>query len=80
MLRKRCYTQRNLKKTKAIPFTRFFNDIQNKYTANIQDAYSDNNYNYITSNGLPSYEINPYTRQFEFKVREENRIFFFFAF
>lgn len=71
ILGKEVLFRRNLKKTKAIPFTRFFNDIQNKYTANIQDAYSDNNYNYITSNGLPSYEINPYTRQFEFIVGGE---------
>lgn len=28
-------------------------------TANIQDSYTDNNYNYLTSNGLPSYQINP---------------------
>jgi hypothetical protein len=64
--------RRNLVKTKAIPFTKLFNNINNKYTANIQDAYSDDNYNYITSNGLPDYEVNPYIKEFEFTASDEN--------
>jgi hypothetical protein len=58
--------RRNLKKTKCIPFTKLYNNIQNKYTANIQDSYEDSNYYYLTSNGLPDYEVNPYIKEFSF--------------
>ena len=64
--------RRRLKKTKAVPFTRLFNQINNKYTANIQDSYTDDNFNYIASNGLPSYEVSPYIKQFEFSASELN--------
>lgn len=64
--------RRNLVKTKAIPFTKLFNNINNKYTANIQDAYSDNEYNYLTTNGLPDYEVNPYIKEFTFTASDSN--------
>ncbi len=56
--------RRNLKKTKATPFTKYYNSIQDKFIANIQDSYSDFDHLYLTSNGLPDYEINPYIREF----------------
>ena len=37
-------------------------------TANIQDSYVDSNYYYLTSNGLPNYEINPLTFDKVFEV------------
>ena len=64
--------RRKLKKTKAVSFTKLYNNIQNKYTANIQDAYADSNYNYVTSNGLPDYEVNPYVKEFTFSASELN--------
>lgn len=64
--------RRNLVKTKAIPFTKLFNQINDKYTANVQDAYSDKNYNYLTSNGLPDYEVSPYIKEFTFTASDEN--------
>ena len=60
--------RRNLKKTKATAFTKLYNNIQNKYTANIQDSYEDSNYYYLTSNGLPDYEVNPYIKEFSFII------------
>jgi hypothetical protein len=63
--------RRNLKKTRATPFTRLFNQINNKFTANVQDSYSDEHYYYLTSNGLPDYEVNPYTREFSFSVNDK---------
>ena len=72
ILGKEVLFKRKLKKTKAVPFTKLFNNIQDRYTANIQDAYSDNNYNYITSNGLPDYEVNPYVKEFSFSASELN--------
>jgi hypothetical protein len=43
-------------------------EIADKFTANIQNSYTDENYNYITSNGFPSYNINPYKRESNFYV------------
>jgi hypothetical protein len=64
ILGKEVLFRRNLKKTKATPFTKYYNNIQDKFIANIQDSYSDFDNYYITSNGLPDYEINPYIREF----------------
>lgn len=46
-----------------------YSEINNKYTANIQNAYADENYNYVTSNGLPNFNTNPYKRETNFSVR-----------
>lgn len=43
-----------------------YQEINNTYTANVQNAYSDENYNYITSNGLSNFILNPYNREFDF--------------
>ncbi len=72
ILNKDVLFRRKLKKTKAIPFTKLFDNINNKYTANIQDAYADDNYNYLTSNGLPDYEVNPYIKEFTFEANIDN--------
>ena len=72
ILNKDILFRRKLAKTKAIPFTKLYDRINNKYTANIQDAYSDDNYNYITSNGLPDYEVNPYIKEFTFTTSLSN--------
>lgn len=72
ILGKEVLFRRKLKKTKAVPFTKLYNNIQDRYTANIQDAYSDDDYNYITSNGLPDYEVNPYIKEFSFSASELN--------
>lgn len=72
ILGKEVLFRRKLKKTKAIPFTKLYNNIQNKYSANIQDAYADANFNYLTSNGLPDYEVNPYIKEFTFSASELN--------
>lgn len=37
-------------------------------TANIQDSYVDDDFNYITSNGLPDYEIDPIDPKLNFAV------------
>lgn len=63
--------RRNVKRTKATPFTPLFNNINNKFVANIQDSYEDNDNYYLTSNGLPEYEINPYIRQYTFSVNDK---------
>ncbi len=68
ILGKKVLFRRNLKKTKATPFSKLYNNIQDKFTSNIQDCYVDDNYYYVTSNGLPDYEINPYIREFSFTV------------
>ena len=47
-------------------------EIDNKFTANIQNSYTDSEYNYITSNGFPNYNINPYKRQFSFKLNQND--------
>ena len=64
--------RRKLKKTKAVPFTPLYNEINNVYTANVQDSYADDSNNYLTSNGLPDYEVNPYIREFKFSASETN--------
>ena len=46
-----------------------YSSINNKYTANIQNAYADENYNYITSNGLANFNTNPYKRESNFSTR-----------
>ena len=50
------------RKIKKSPFKGF------DLTANIQDSYVDNDFNYITSNGLPDYEINPIDFKLNFAV------------
>ena len=72
LLGKEIIFKRRLKKTKATPFTKLFNNINNRYTANIQDAYADSNYNYIASNGLPDYEVNPYVKDFTLNANIDN--------
>jgi hypothetical protein len=72
ILGKEILFRRKLKKTKAVPFTKLFNQINNKYTSNIQDAYADLSFNYLTSNGLPDYEVSPYIKEFEFSASELN--------
>jgi len=72
ILGKEILFRRKLKKSKAISFTKLFNQINDKYTANIQDAYADDNYNYITSNGLPDYEVSPYIKEFTFDANSNN--------
>jgi len=50
------------RKIKKSPFKEF------GLTANIQDSYVDNDFNYITSNGLPDYEIDPIDPKLNFAV------------
>jgi hypothetical protein len=47
-------------------------EINNKFTANIQNSFTDESYNYITSNGFPNYNINPYKRQFSFTLNQSD--------
>jgi hypothetical protein len=47
-------------------------EINNKFTANIQNSYTDENYNYITSNGFPNYSTNPYKREFSFTLNQSD--------
>jgi len=47
-------------------------EINNKFTANIQNSFTDENYNYITSNGFPNYNINPYKRQSSFTLDQSD--------
>ena len=72
LLGKEILFRRKLKKTKAAPFTKLFNQINSKYVANVQDAYADENYNYIASNGLPDYEVNPYIKEFTLSANIDN--------
>lgn len=72
ILDKEVIFRRQLKKTKATPFSKLYNEINEKYTANIQDAFTDENYNYITSNGLPDYEVNPYIKEFTLNANTNN--------
>lgn len=41
-------------------------EITNKFSVNIQGSYEDDENYYVTSNGFPTGNINPYNRQFEF--------------
>jgi len=66
ILGKEVFFRRTLKKT--LSPANVIESISNKFIANIQDSFVDQNYNYLTSNGLPDYEINPYKRQFTFSV------------
>jgi hypothetical protein len=50
------------RKIKKSPFKGF------NLTANIQDSYVDDDFNYITSNGLPDYEVNPIDFKLNFAV------------
>jgi hypothetical protein len=50
------------RKIKKSPFKEF------GLTANIQDSYVDNDFNYITSNGLPDYQISPIDPKLNFAV------------
>jgi len=43
-------------------------EIDNKFTANVQNSFVDENYNYITSNGFPNYNTTPYKRQVSFSL------------
>jgi len=47
-------------------------EVNNKFTANIQNSFVDETYNYITSNGFPNYNITPYKRQFSFTVNQSD--------
>jgi hypothetical protein len=47
-------------------------EINNKYTANVQNIYSDEYYNYITSNGISNFNANPYKREVNFDTRTLN--------
>lgn len=47
-------------------------EINNKFTSNIQNSFTDENYNYVTSNGFPNYNITPYTRKFSFTVNQSD--------
>jgi hypothetical protein len=47
-----------------------YQEINNKFSANIQNSYTDENFNYITSNGFPNYSINPYKKEFSFKLNQ----------
>jgi YHYH protein len=69
LLGKEVFFKRRLKKTKSPANS--IESISNKFIANIQDSFSDNEYYYLTSNGIPSYEINPYKREFKFSVNNE---------
>lgn len=47
-------------------------EINDKYISNIQNSYVDSDYNYITSNGLPNFPINPHQRKFNFNINSED--------
>lgn len=66
ILGKEVFFRRRIKKTKSP--ANVLESISNKFVANIQDSFSDSEYYYLTSNGLPDYEINPYKRQSTFNV------------
>jgi hypothetical protein len=51
--------KRKLFKSKSTTFP----EINDQFLANIQNSYSDDSYNYITSNGFPNFNINPYKRE-----------------
>jgi hypothetical protein len=74
ILGKEVIFRRNVKKSKAIPFSRYYTDINDRYSANIQDSYSDDNYYYLATNGFPDYQINPYERRFELTVSDISKL------
>ena len=61
---KKSLVRRFLVKTSSTDYP----EINNKYTANVQNAYTDKKYNYITSNGLSNFNTNPYKRKSSFTV------------
>jgi len=67
-LGKEIFFRRRIKKTKSPANS--IESISNKFIANIQDSFSDSDNYYLTSNGLPSYEINPYKREVDFSVTD----------
>ncbi len=66
ILGKEILFRRRIKKTKSPAGVS--EPITDKFVANIQDSFTDNNYHYLTSNGLPDYSIDPYKRQSLFDV------------
>ena len=70
ILGKEVFFRRKIKKTKSPAGVS--DPITNKFVANIQDSFVDNDYYYLTSNGFPDYEINPYKRQSLFAVDDFN--------
>ena len=64
------YIGRNITAKRKLFKSRSFQypEINSKYTADIQDSYTDGEYNYITSNGLPKFQINPYQKKFNFRL------------
>jgi hypothetical protein len=63
---KEVFFRRRIKKTSSP--ANVIESISNKFTSNIQDSFSDSNNYYLTSNGFPSYQINPYKRESTFSV------------
>jgi hypothetical protein len=60
--------KRKLFKSKSTTFT----EINDEFLANIQNSYSDDSYNYVTSNGFPNFNINPYKRESTFTVSTDD--------
>ena len=72
ILGKEVFFKRRIKKSKSPANS--IESISNKFIADIQDSYSDNENYYLTSNGIPSYEVNPYKREFTFTVSNQSLI------
>lgn len=62
--------KRKLFKSKSTTFP----EINDKFLANIQNSYSDDSYNYVTSNGFPNFDIKPYKREFNFTVSTDDYV------